>query len=81
MTDWNKLFSGIILGAVAGAVAGLLLAPKPGKETRQIVATQAVDLRQKAGDAVGTLRQKIRKGELDPTANESYHNDHVISAN
>ena len=81
MTDWNKVFSGIIFGALAGAVAGLLLAPKPGRETRQIVAIRAVDLRQKAGDAVGTLRQKIHKGELDLTEAESNHSDQVISAN
>ena len=81
MTDWNKIFSGLIIGAVAGAVAGLLLAPKPGQETRQIVATRAVEWRQKAGDAVGTLRQKIRKGEHDPTGTESYQNDHLIAAN
>jgi hypothetical protein len=32
---------GIITGASVGALAGLLLAPKPGKETREMVQGQA----------------------------------------
>ena len=30
-----RLFSGLIAGVVAGATAGLLFAPKPGKVTRR----------------------------------------------
>ena len=31
----NKFFLGMILGAAAGVVAGVFLAPKSGKETRE----------------------------------------------
>ena len=78
MTNENRLITGLIAGALLGAIAGLLLAPKPGKESRQIVSTRAVEFRQKAGDYVDTLRQKIRKGGSVNNMNES-SNDHVAT--
>jgi YtxH-like protein len=39
--DKGGVIGGIIAGASVGALAGLLLAPKPGKETRQRVQGQA----------------------------------------
>ncbi len=39
--DKGGVVGGIIAGASVGALAGLLLAPKPGKETRQRVQGQA----------------------------------------
>ena len=38
MVKSNKLFAGLIAGAAMGVAAGLLLAPKPGKESRSLVA-------------------------------------------
>ena len=38
----------IVLAAAAGAVAGLLLAPKSGKETRQDLADKANDMKDRA---------------------------------
>lgn len=43
----NKL-GVIVLAAAAGAVAGLLLAPKSGKETRQDLANKANEMKDKA---------------------------------
>ena len=48
MVNTNKLVTGLIAGAALGALAGLLFAPKPGKESRQIVAARADELRDKA---------------------------------
>ena len=62
MVTRNKFLNGLIAGAAAGAVAGLLFAPKPGRETRRIVVTRAGEMRQKAGGYVGSLRQRVRKG-------------------
>lgn len=76
MTNGNKLVTGLIAGAALGAIAGLLFAPKLGKETREIVTTRALEFRQKAGDYVGTLRQKIRRGGALHNMNES-SNDRV----
>ena len=59
----NKLVSGLIAGAAVGAVAALLFAPKPGGETRRMVATRAGELREKANGYVGDLREKMRRSE------------------
>ena len=74
MVSRNKFVTGLIAGAAVGAAAGLLLAPKPGKETRHVVSARAGDLRQKAGSYVGTMRQRMRKSGQ---ASETSSNDHV----
>jgi gas vesicle protein len=80
MMNGNNIITGVIAGALVGTVLGLMVAPKPGKETRQIVASRAGEWRIKAGDYVGTLRQKIQR---DAQANgvEELSNEHMISAN
>jgi gas vesicle protein len=59
----NKLVTAVVAGAAAGAVAGLMFAPKTGKETRHIVATRAGEARHKTGHYVDTLRQKLHRME------------------
>ena len=76
----NRILLGLIAGAAAGAavgvVAGLLLAPKTGKETRQMVAARATQVTQKARDYVGTLRELIRT-EQAPEGAEEDSDNHV----
>ena len=79
MAKRNKLITGLIAGVAIGAVAGLFLAPKPGKETRKIVATRADTLRSKATDYVGVMRQRMRKSGTMQAVNEP-NNHHVESA-
>ena len=76
MAKPNNLVTGLIAGAVVGTVIGLLFAPKTGKESRDIVATRAGIMRQKAGDYVGTLREKMRRGRSLEDSEES-SNNHV----
>jgi gas vesicle protein len=71
MEKSNKLTTGLIAGAVVGAVAGLLLAPKPGKETRHMITSRA-------GGYAGTLRQKI--GKRNGLVLEEASVDHVGAA-
>ena len=52
----NKLVIGLVAGATVGAVAGLLFAPKPGKESRQIVASRSEGIRHKTGGFVDVMR-------------------------
>jgi hypothetical protein len=46
---WGSFFVGILIGAVVGAFVALLTAPKPGRETREELATKA----REAADAAG----------------------------
>ena len=45
----KKVLQGLLIGAAAGVVAGLLLAPSAGKETRKKLADSAKDLTDKFG--------------------------------
>ena len=63
MVKTNKLVAGLIAGAALGAVAGLLFAPKPGKESRQIVAARADELRNKANGYVVAMRSRRKSKE------------------
>ena len=56
MEKRNHLVTGLIAGAAVGAVAGLLLAPKPGKVTRRFVAARA---RRTTGRYAGTFRRTV----------------------
>ena len=83
MVKTNKLVTGLIAGAALGAVAGLLFAPKPGKESRQIVAARADELRNKAdglrGKAIGyvdAMRSRRKSKENQPVLAEAT-NGHV----
>ena len=76
MAKSNSVITGIITGAVVGTVVGLLFAPKTGRETRDIVATRAGVIREKAGGYVGNLREKMRKGRTFE-GSEDASNNHV----
>ncbi len=60
MTRRNRLVAGIVAGAVVGSAMGLLVAPKPGKESKQAVVDGASHWRSKAGGPVQNLRRKPR---------------------
>ena len=73
----TKLFTGLLAGALIGGIAGMLLAPKPGKDTRVIVASRAAELKNKAEGYVETLREKGRKSpvhEIDESLNGHIEN-------
>lgn len=53
MSKGKKFGLGILLGAVAGVVTGLLTAPKSGKETRE-------DIKNKAKDVKGSAERKLK---------------------
>ena len=83
MVNTNKLVTGLIAGAALGAVAGLLFAPKPGKQSRQIVAARADELRDKADglrgkavDYVDAMRSRRKSKENQPVLAEAT-NGHV----
>ena len=63
MKNRDMFIVGLISGAVLGAVAALLLAPKTGKETRRILATQWGNLwrrdrgRKETNDGMGSAHR------------------------
>ena len=78
MVNTNKLVTGLIAGAALGAVAGLLFAPKPGKESRKIVSsradefrTMADELRTKVDGYVEGIRSRRKSKETQPVMAES----------
>ncbi len=52
-----NFLAGMGLGALIGAVAALLLAPKSGSETRQDIVSATEDFRVKANKAVNDISQ------------------------
>ena len=59
MVMGNRMVTGFILGAAAGAAVGLMIAPKAGRETREMLRHRAGKVQHRAGEALGTLRNKI----------------------
>lgn len=59
----NKFLAGIIAGALAGAAAAVMLAPKTGKESRRVV-----------GDQVGNLKRRFRRGRSSASEAPSSEN-------
>jgi gas vesicle protein len=72
----DKFVTGMVFGAALGAAIGLLLAPKPGSETRQMVRERAgeyIDVaRDRAGEYAGPVRE--RAGEVIGSARERVAN-------
>lgn len=68
-----SVLAGIGLGAIIGAAAGLLFAPKVGTETREDIKKAADDLKSRAEEVVGELSTsadelvKKTKGLIDCT--------------
>ena len=65
MAKSNRMVPGLLFGAAVGVVTGLLLAPKPGKESRRVVAVQAGELREKASEYLSTMQRKMRGGNCE----------------
>ena len=56
--------TGLVLGAIIGGLAGLLLAPRPGEETRAQVKERTAGLRERAGDLAVEARESL-KGAIE----------------
>ena len=70
-TITGRFAIGLAVGALAGAAVGLLVAPQPGKQTRNLI-------RRKTGGYAGSLRERFRRnGAVEDTADyaESHAKD------
>lgn len=59
--DFGSFVAGFALGALAGAVVSLLMAPQSGEETRQIIKDRAIELKDKGDE---TFEETKRKAEI-----------------
>ncbi len=65
----GRFVTGLLVGSLTGATVGLLLAPRSGRETRDVV-------RHKTGHYVGTLRERFGRSSVANGAKE-HVDDHV----
>ncbi|PKB64804.1 MAG: hypothetical protein BZY80_01655 [SAR202 cluster bacterium Io17-Chloro-G2] len=77
MTTRNQIVTGIIAGALAGTALGLLVAPKTGKETRELVASRGSAIKNKAGDYFTIIRNRMKKGDEVESLNGASHAEEV----
>lgn len=63
----GKFVAGALIGAAAGALAGVLLAPKSGKETRKDIANKAKEYTAK-GKEMAKKSEDAVKGAIKDTA-------------
>ncbi len=54
MSSDQKVIVGFLLGAAAGAMAGILLAPSSGEETRKKIADKATDIKDELSTQINT---------------------------
>jgi gas vesicle protein len=58
---------GLLVGAVAGLAVGILFAPKPGSETRQMIRERAVDVANRAKDRLNRIRGRAGEAQDEIT--------------
>jgi gas vesicle protein len=56
-----SFFKGLFIGAIAGAAAGILLAPKSGKETQEDLKKLAKEYTEKAVDMYEATKKMLEK--------------------
>ena len=54
----GKFLTGFLIGGAIGAVAGILLAPNSGEETREMLADSARDVMKKTDETVRGIQEK-----------------------
>ncbi len=58
MSSTSKFLCGFLIGGAVGAIAGILLAPKSGEETRQMLKDGTVEALKKADATVKEIQAK-----------------------
>ncbi|NQU97047.1 MAG: YtxH domain-containing protein [Chloroflexi bacterium] len=58
-SDGHGFVTGFLIGGIVGFVAGILLAPKSGEETRAIILERGGEWRDKAEELATAARERI----------------------
>jgi len=61
MKNSSRILLSFIVGALAGAATGILLAPDKGKNTRKVIKDSIDELSEKAKDSINDLSEKAKK--------------------
>ncbi len=61
----GKFLAGFVIGGAVGGVIGLLLAPRPGEETRQMLAEGSQDLYQNTESSIKEIHSKAQNAMDD----------------
>ena len=56
MSSNTRLVLGLSVGICTGAAAAMLVAPKTGKDTRQIIKSRSGDFKRRAGNLIARRR-------------------------
>ena len=59
MSRTSAFIIGLFMGGILGWVMGILSAPQSGQETREAIGAKAIELRQRAGQAAGQVRNEV----------------------
>ena len=57
----GKFFVGALIGTVVGAVAGVLFAPRSGKQTRKMIGEKTVDYAEKGKEMIVQEEKEVKK--------------------
>ncbi|MDZ7845011.1 MAG: YtxH domain-containing protein [Anaerolineales bacterium] len=63
--DFGAFFSGFLIGGLAGAITALLLAPQSGEETRDVIKTKGIELKDKTIETIDDARRLAEKAADD----------------
>jgi gas vesicle protein len=63
-TKQNSILVPMLVGGIVGAALGLLLAPKPGRETRKQIKDLAIDTKQKFSSAIDRSREFLDEAKV-----------------
>ena len=67
-SNFGSFLMGFTVGALAGAIVSLLMAPQSGEETRQVIKEKAIELKDLGTETYGETKQKAEVAYKDALA-------------
>jgi len=62
MSDNGDFLAGLVIGGLLGFIAGVLLAPASGKETRGKIADKTFEIVDQTRETIGEVSGKVKSG-------------------
>ena len=64
-SEFGSFLAGILIGGLVGAAVSLLLAPQSGEETRTLIKTKSIELKDQASTQAADVRAKAEAYAAD----------------